>query len=60
MKKISFKKNLTKDAASPCSIDNLDERLRRNKAIDYRNNYKIKELDDGYVQIFPIDKNKLW
>lgn len=60
MSKISFKKNLTKDAANPYTLETLNERLRKNKTIDYRNNYRIKKLDNDYVKIIPIDKTKLW
>lgn len=60
MSKISFKKNLTKDAANPYSIETLRERLRKNKTIDYRNNYRLQQLDNNYVKITPIDKTKLW
>lgn len=60
MSKISFKKNLMKDATPLFSIKNLDERLKKNRTIDYRKNYRIKDLNNGYVEITPIEKDKLW
>lgn len=60
MSKVSFKKSLTKDATSPFSIETLDKRLKNNKTIDLRRNYRILNLDSNYVGIEPVDKNKLW
>lgn len=45
---------------TPFPKETIHERLIADKAIDYRNNYRIVNLPDGYQIVEPIDKNKLW
>lgn len=53
-------KNKIQKSNNPFPIDTLSERLKKEKAIDMRNNYQVVDLEDGYVKVVPKDKNKLY
>ncbi|MBL3728933.1 hypothetical protein JIN86_04825 [Lysinibacillus sp. HST-98] len=56
MGKFKFTKgNLCKN--NPYPLETHHERLIKDKAIDMRDNYRIIHLDNGYVQIKPIDES---
>ena len=38
--------------------ETLEEKRVKNKSIDLRDNYILKDLKNGYSVILPIDKNK--
>ncbi|AEK88401.1 hypothetical protein BAXH7_01263 [Bacillus amyloliquefaciens XH7] len=37
----------------------MKERLIKDKAVDMKDNYRIIDLNNGFVKVEPIDKNKL-
>ena len=55
--KFKFKKG---NNQSTFPLNTLYDRLIKDKAIDMRNNYSVKELEDGYVVIKPNDETKLY
>jgi hypothetical protein len=56
--KFIFKKSINNH--NPFPLETLHERLIKDKAIDMRENYIIKEHPDGYVSVKPIDNTKLY
>ncbi|WP_153730678.1 hypothetical protein [Sporosarcina obsidiansis] len=60
MKKFKAKKIALTNHKTPFPIDTLHERLIKAKAIDMRDNYRIVETFDGYIQVLPIDNTKLY
>lgn len=60
-KKIAHKRNkLTRQDLADTSINmTYHERLINAKSIDIKNNYIIEDLENGYIRIKIIDKNKL-
>ncbi|WP_176470219.1 hypothetical protein [Terribacillus saccharophilus] len=50
--------NTSKHNHKPYPPSTLQERLKKDKAIDLRNNYRIKEYPNGYIKAIPIDENK--
>lgn len=61
MKKVKSKQNKIsrQDLADPLKNMSYYERLKIAKAIDLTNNYIIEELEDEYIRIKAIDKNKI-
>lgn len=60
MVKIKFKKSNPNAVGPSFSIETLHQRLKRDNAIDLNDNYSIRELECGYVQILPIDDKKIY
>ncbi len=55
--KFNFKKS--KNIHTPFPHSTFKERLIKEKAVDLRNNFVIKELEDGYFVVNPLDDKKL-
>ncbi|KIL12250.1 hypothetical protein B4127_1581 [Bacillus pumilus] len=54
-----LKLNTKKNNTAPYPLCTLKERLIKDKAVDMRNNYRIIDLENGFVKVVPIDENKL-
>lgn len=51
--------NTKKNNVAPYPLNTLKERLKKDKAVDMKDNYRIIDLENGFVEIVPIDENKL-
>lgn len=60
MVKIKFKKSNRNVYEPSFPIETLHQRLKRDKAVDLTNNFIIKDLENDYVQVLPIDSKKLY
>lgn len=63
MKKIKIienKKTSRKDLANPNRNMSFYSKLVKSKAIDLRDNSEIKDLGNGYNEVTPKDKKKLF
>jgi len=61
MKKIKFNqksKISRKDLANPYRNISFRSQVKNSGSINLSNNYKINDLNNGYDEIVPIDKNK--
>ena len=47
-----------KDLANPFRSEKFIDRLKKSDAINLRDNYKIKNLGNGYNEVIAIDKTK--
>ncbi|AEB23390.1 MULTISPECIES: hypothetical protein [Bacillus subtilis group] len=56
---IKIKLNTNSNNKSPYHHSTLKERLIKDKAVDMKDNYRIIDLNNGFVKVEPIDKNKL-
>ena len=46
--------------ANPWANISLRDRLIASGAVDMRDNFRVIDLENGYVDIVPIDPNKKW
>ncbi|MHC9080397.1 hypothetical protein [Bacillus altitudinis] len=54
-----IKLNTKNNNETPYPLCTIKERLIKDKAVDMRNNYRIIDLENGFVKVVPIDENKL-
>ncbi|MBG9826044.1 hypothetical protein ABE33_10375 [Bacillus safensis] len=54
-----LKLNTKRNNVTPYPLCTLKERLIKDKAVDMNDNYRIIDLENGFVKVVPIDGNKL-
>ncbi|MFP5200680.1 MULTISPECIES: hypothetical protein [Bacillus] len=54
-----LKLNTKKNNVTPYPLCTLKERLIKDKAVDMKDNYRIIDLENGFVKVVPIYENKL-